>query len=472
MAQEVLGATAMDRSSHHPSNSDDPIHVMDSSQAASGASDLVNSSTVASPGPIEDSDGDRHDDPSSRSFTYPLPTPSAAEDPRRGLSLPYSPSSPSAKKHRCPYCPTEFTRQHNLKSHLLTHSQEKPYVCPTCQARFRRSHDLKRHARLHTGERPHICDKCGRRFARGDALARHNKAQGGCAGRRTSMGSFAPDDEYADGVSTGGGPVQAGGDDGMDGLMFAEPERMDEDEERRLSVPGIRAHDGSMSSQFPHRSSTTSTTSIYPPRQPNTYPPIAANRPSPVALLPPTHSHGGSSALASPVSQSGNMTFPPAGQPSGSSIFPPSVSESPRALSPNSQQVPPLPPQQQPQRHSSSSSSSFSRTNSLVPPQAPIHSQLGLAPPPPPAPREPSAPQLLPRPGLSSSSESSRLLALPQSMTKQGPTRSLSRSRTPTLEGPQNQDEDVWTHIRSLRAEVDALRAEVHMLRAQGASNG
>ena len=85
--------------------------------------------------------------------------PHVSNEAKRGMSLPNSGQrqgtrSPSTKKHRCPYCATEFTRHHNLKSHLLTHSQEKPYVCSTCQSRFRRLHDLKRHTKLHTGERP------------------------------------------------------------------------------------------------------------------------------------------------------------------------------------------------------------------------------------------------------------------------------------------------------------------------------
>ena len=80
------------------------------------------------------------------------------------------------KKHKCPYCSTEFTRHHNLQSHLLTHTHEKPYKCEACNARFRRIHDLKRHTMLHTGDRPHFCPKCNRTFMRADALARHNKA--------------------------------------------------------------------------------------------------------------------------------------------------------------------------------------------------------------------------------------------------------------------------------------------------------
>lgn len=98
-----------------------------------------------------------------------------------------SPETPSQKKHKCPYCSTEFTRHHNLKSHLLTHTQEKPFVCHTCNQRFRRLHDLKRHTKLHSGERPHVCEKCGRKFARGEALRRHQKGAGGCGGRRSSV---------------------------------------------------------------------------------------------------------------------------------------------------------------------------------------------------------------------------------------------------------------------------------------------
>ncbi|OMJ26165.1 Transcriptional regulator CRZ1 [Smittium culicis] len=81
------------------------------------------------------------------------------------------------KKYSCNICFASFSRQHNLKSHTLTHSTERPFICDICSKSFRRQHDLKRHKKLHTGERPHTCPTCGRGFARLDALNRHMRAE-------------------------------------------------------------------------------------------------------------------------------------------------------------------------------------------------------------------------------------------------------------------------------------------------------
>jgi len=192
----------------------------------------------------------------SKAFSYPAPLlqPQMNEGARRGMSLhvPHSgirqgSRSPSSKTHKCPYCATEFPRYHNLKSHLLTHSQEKPHVCSTCQSRFRRLHDLKRHTKLHTGERPHICPKCGRKFARGDALARHNEGPDGCAGRRSGGEDDAewddPENEVYKILNLGGVQGHVNGASSEDNLLpldTAKPQFMSEDARLISSCYGCR----------------------------------------------------------------------------------------------------------------------------------------------------------------------------------------------------------------------------------------
>lgn len=346
-----------------------PAQTSPASEMSAGTSDgftvppiVTNGIAVASPGQMsQGTNNDGHSDNgnetetrglesevghSNKAMTFPGPLLSAPmSDARRGMSLPGSglkrdsSRSPSTKKHKCPYCATDFTRHHNLKSHLLTHSHEKPYYCETCDARFRRLHDLKRHTKLHTGERPHVCPKCDRSFARGDALARHAKGQGGCAGRRSSMGGFGEDGSHSERRDS------HGQGDSMHGLMYTgqashEPEVMEDDasgnENTGRSLPSIRRPEAPPES---HRHSGSESSTVYQSRQPSTYPPVAARQSGSGGLYPPNagvSSGGGPSNPTSPGhyptgAGSGTSNFPA----SGTNVYSQSgMTESPKPLSP------------------------------------------------------------------------------------------------------------------------------------------
>lgn len=129
----------------------------------------------------------------------------SAYEPQK-LVIPSNSLQSGKRSHVCDMCGATFTRQHNLKSHLLTHtSSKKEFICSECGSEFRRSHDLKRHQKLHTGEKPFACSTCGRKFARADALGRHTKSagDGGCVNnRKTSDTADTPSDSQIEAIDT------------------------------------------------------------------------------------------------------------------------------------------------------------------------------------------------------------------------------------------------------------------------------
>lgn len=308
--------------------------------------------------------------PTTPGFPMSATTPTTPYTPS-SLHTPLTPGG-GRSKHTCTHCNQTFTRHHNLKSHLLTHSHEKPFPCQQCNARFRRLHDLKRHSKLHTGERPHMCDKCGRRFARGDALARHARGEGGCAGRRNSLGGLLDGDTKMFGDGTDGD------DDGM----------MDEDTQMEngsdtvtpsvdvssapapdtpISVPSVSStssgarRPASLPSIKTNVADAHSGNHLHPHHQPQihqihplqypTYPPMTPARsaastgpPTGGNLFPPTPNHGKAtpiSASSSPnVLTSRRATSPMSGvtgNNTSSIIGAGGMTESPRPLSPAQQ---------------------------------------------------------------------------------------------------------------------------------------
>jgi len=111
---------------------------------------------------------------------YPEHEPETDADAKRKQKMP--------ALFQCSMCPKRFTRAYNLRTHLRTHTNERPFVCRVCGKAFVRHNDCYRHEALHSGEKKFICRGilknggprgCGRRFARAEGLGRHFRSEAG-----------------------------------------------------------------------------------------------------------------------------------------------------------------------------------------------------------------------------------------------------------------------------------------------------
>ncbi|XP_061726953.1 gastrula zinc finger protein XlCGF46.1-like [Cydia pomonella] len=77
------------------------------------------------------------------------------------------------KPFRCSHCGQGFSRKAHLQTHLMSHTGEKPFTCSRCAYKCRTKTGLRTHVMSHTGEKPFSCSHCSHKCKRKVDLQAH-----------------------------------------------------------------------------------------------------------------------------------------------------------------------------------------------------------------------------------------------------------------------------------------------------------
>ena len=75
--------------------------------------------------------------------------------------------------NKCLVCGMICRRPSELKRHLFTHTNERPFTCDICNAKFKTRASLSGHSHTHDVVKPFECSTCGQRFVRRSYLKLH-----------------------------------------------------------------------------------------------------------------------------------------------------------------------------------------------------------------------------------------------------------------------------------------------------------
>ncbi|EDV93304.1 protein glass [Drosophila grimshawi] len=109
------------------------------------------------------------------------------------------------KPFRCPICDRRFSQSSSVTTHMRTHSGERPYRCSSCKKSFSDSSTLTKHLRIHSGEKPYQCKLCLLRFSQSGNLNRHMRVHGNNANGTGGNGSGSSSSSSIGGNTSGVG---------------------------------------------------------------------------------------------------------------------------------------------------------------------------------------------------------------------------------------------------------------------------
>ena len=71
----------------------------------------------------------------------------------------------TVRTYMCQFCAAEFKTKSQVAVHEMDHTGQRPFSCGQCHKQFKDKYQLMKHERLHTGLLPYTCQFCGKGFS-------------------------------------------------------------------------------------------------------------------------------------------------------------------------------------------------------------------------------------------------------------------------------------------------------------------